>query len=194
SLEEQIANLDDDIAYKNPDVDDGLRSGLLTMEDLSQVAIFARHLDMVRREYPDLHDRRVIHETVRRMINTLVSDLTRQSRAAIEAHRPAGVDEVRALPPLIAFSPSIREEAQALKTFLRRRLYQHYRVARMAAKSRRIVQELFAAFLADGRLLPPEFQRRGEGDLPRAIADYIAGMTDRYAIREHRRLFAVEES
>jgi dGTPase len=192
SLEAQIANLADEIAYNNHDVDDGLRSGLISLEQLSEVGIFARHLEAVRRQFPGLADRRLIHETVRRMINTLVSDLTERSRALITEHEPSDLEGVRDAPPLIAFSASIREEE--LKRFLRRQLYQHYRVARMSNKARRIVRELFQAFLADARLLPPEFQERAEADLPRAIADYVAGMTDRYAIREHRRLFTVEES
>jgi dGTPase len=194
SLEAQIANLADEIAYNNHDVDDGLRSGLISLEQLSGVRIFARHLEDVRRQFPTLVDRRLIHETVRRMINTLVSDLTGQSRRLIAEHGPADLEAVRAAPPLIAFSAAIREEEQELKVFLRRHLYQHYRVARMSNKARRIVRELFQAFLADARLLPPEFQDRAAVDLPRAIADYVAGMTDRYAIREHRRLFSVEES
>jgi dGTPase len=190
-LEAQLANLADEVAYNNHDVDDGIRSGLLGVDQLSEVPIFRRHLDEVRRVFPGLADRRVVHETVRRMINTLVTDLTRQTQANIDRHRPQSIEEVRDAPPLVAFSPEIQAEQQALKGFLRQHLYQHYRVARMAAKSKRIVKELFATFHADARLLPPEFQRRAEEDLPRAIADYIAGMTDRYAIREHRRLFAV---
>lgn len=194
SMEAQLANLADEIAYNNHDVDDGLRSALISVEQLSSVRIFARHLETVRGQYPELVGRRLIHETVRRMINTLVSDLTERSRALIAEHRPHSVDDVRLAPPLIAFSPAIREEQHELKVFLRNHLYQHYRVARMSNKARRIVRDLFQAFMADSRLLPPEFQSRAEADLPRAIADYVAGMTDRYAIREHRRLFAVEES
>jgi len=194
SLEAQIANLADEIAYNNHDVDDGLRSELITLEQLSAVGIFARHQEQVQKLFPALHDRRLIHETVRRMINTLVSDLTERSRSLIAEHRPASIGEVRRAPALIAFSDTIREQQRELKVFLRRHLYQHYRVARMSNKARRIVRELFQAFLADARLLPPEFQARAEADLPRAIADYVAGMTDRYAIREHRRLFSVEES
>ncbi|MEO8040470.1 MAG: deoxyguanosinetriphosphate triphosphohydrolase [Betaproteobacteria bacterium] len=192
-LEAQLANLADEIAYNNHDVDDGIRSGLMTVEELSRVGLFARHMALVRAEFPQLQDRRAVHETVRRMINTLVSDLTRESRAKIEERRPDGIEAVRESPPLVGFSPAIRAEQQELKTFLRDHMYQHYRVARMASKAKRIVRELFEAFSAEARLLPPEFQRRGEQDLPRAIADYIAGMTDRYAIREHRRLFAIEE-
>jgi dGTPase len=194
SLEAQIANLADEIAYNNHDVDDGLRSGLITVEQLAGVGIFARHLEAVRRQFPGLADRRLIHETVRRMINTLVSDLTEQSRRLIAEHRPASLEAVRDAPSLIAFSDAIRAEEQELKVFLRRQLYQHYKVARMSNKARRVVRELFQAFLADARLLPPEFQERASADLPRAIADYVAGMTDRYAIREHRRLFTVEEA
>jgi dGTPase len=194
SLEAQIANLADEIAYNNHDVDDGLRSGLISIEQLSAVRIFSRHLEGVKAQHPGLFDRRLIHETVRRMINTLVSDLTGSSRALIAQHRPGGIDDVRIAPPLIAFSLGIQEEQQSLKQFLRKNLYQHYRVARMSNKARRIVMDLYGAFLSDSRLLPPEFQARAETGLPRAIADYIAGMTDRFAIREHRRLFSVEEN
>jgi len=194
SMEAQLANLADEIAYNNHDVDDGLRSELISVEQLASVRIFARHLGAVHGQYPDLVDRRLIHETVRRMINTLVSDLTEQSRALIAERHPGSVDQVRIAPPLIAFSAAISEEQHELKVFLRKHLYQHYRVARMSNKARRIVRDLFEAFMADSRLLPPEFQSRAEADLPRAIADYVAGMTDRYAIREHRRLFAVDES
>jgi len=192
-LEAQLANIADELAYNNHDVDDGLRSGLIEIEELSEVSIFRRHLEQVRVRHPGLQDRRQVHETIRRMINTLVTDLTRQSLANIEAAAPVSIDEVRLAPALIGFSPSMREEQHELKRFLRTRLYQHYRVARMAAKSRRIVRDLFDAFVSDLRLLPPEFQGRADADGVRAIADYIAGMTDRYAILEHRRLFAVEQ-
>ncbi|MEX0960780.1 MAG: deoxyguanosinetriphosphate triphosphohydrolase [Burkholderiales bacterium] len=194
SLEAQLANLADEIAYNNHDIDDGLRSELITMEQLNEVRIFARHLEEVRKAYPTLHDRRRIHETVRRMIDTLVSDLTRTSQALISQHGPASVENVRAAPPLVGFSADIQAEQQELKAFLRKNLYQHYQVARMSNKARRIVRELFEAFLQEVRLLPPEFQARATEDAPRAIADYVAGMTDRYAIREHARLFAVDAS
>jgi dGTPase len=139
-----------------------------------------------------LTGRRLVHETVRRMIDTLVTDLVQQTEKNIRTHKPGDLDEVRHAPPLVAFSGAIQREQQDLKRFLRAHLYQHYRVARMSAKSRRVISELFQAFLSDPRLLPPEFQARASGDnTPRAIADYIAGMTDRYALLEHRRLFAV---
>ena len=194
SLEAQIANLADEIAYNNHDVDDGLRSGLLTPEALAGVAIFARHMKAALRDFPAVRGRRLVHETVRRMIDTLVTDLIRQTGKNIREHAPAAIDEVRRAPALVGFSKQIQREQQELKSFLRANLYQNYRVARMSAKARRIVTDLFQAFLADPRLLSPEFQARATGDAPRAIADYIAGMTDRYAIVEHRRLFAIEET
>lgn len=194
SLEAQIANLADEIAYNNHDVDDGLRSGLLALETLAEVGIFARHMKAALRDFPAVRGRRLVHETVRRMIDTLVTDLIRQTGKNIREHAPAAIDEVRTAPGLVGFSKTIQHEQQELKNFLRVNLYQHYRVARMSAKARRIVTDLFQAFLADRRLLSPEFQARATDDAPRAIADYIAGMTDRYAIVEHRRLFAIEET
>jgi dGTPase len=194
SLEAQIANLADEIAYNNHDVDDGVRSGLIDLEQLAGVKIFARHMRAVLRQYPRLAPRRLRHETVRRMIDTLVTDLIRTSAENIRRHAPGSIEEVRLAQPLIAFSPRIREESQELKRFLRENLYRHYRVVRMSTKARRIVTELFAALLSDTRLLPPEFQAEAGEGAPRAIADYIAGMTDRYAILEHRRLFAIEET
>ncbi len=194
SLEAQIANLADEIAYNNHDVDDGLRSGLITLAQLEEITLFRRHLDAVRRLYPDLNDRRLIHETVRRMINALVVDLVAQTRANLAAHRPADIHALRACPPLAAFSPEVREEHLALKRFLFQNLYRHYRVVRMSEKARRVVSALFEAFTAEPKLLPPEFQGRAEADLRRAVCDYIAGMTDRYAILEHRRIFDIEET
>ena len=194
SLEAQIANLADEIAYNNHDLDDGLRSGLLTLEQLSEVRIFAHHMRAALKDFPHLNGRRLVHETVRRMIDTLITDLIRQSADNIRKHAPASIEEVRQAPALIAFGEKIRAEQQKLKQFLRLNLYQHYRVARMSAKARRIVADMFHAFLADPHLLPPEFQARAADDTPRAIADYVAGMTDRYAILEHRRLFAIEET
>jgi len=194
SLEAQIANIADEVAYNNHDVDDGVRSGLLDLEQLSEVKIFARHMKAVLREYPRIAPRRLRYETVRRMIDTLITDLIRASAETIRRHGPRGIDDVRSAPALVAFSPRIRDECLALKRFLRENLYRHYRVVRMSAKASRIVSELFQAFLSDPRLLPPDFKERSRSDAPRAIADYIAGMTDRYAILEHRRLFTIDET
>ena len=193
SLEAQLANLADEIAYNNHDIDDGLRSGLLTLEQMREVGIFSRHLKQVQTLYPGLADRRLVHETIRRMIDALVTDLSRASAENIRRARVRSPEAVRDAPALIRFSPPMAAEQQELKRFLRRNLYQHYLVARMASKARRIVADLFGAFRAEPRMLPPQDRQAAEHDSPeRAIADYIAGMTDRYAIREHRRLFAVE--
>jgi len=193
TIEAQICNLADEIAYNNHDIDDGLRSGLLSLEQLAEVELFARYLGEVRRLHPALSDRRLVHETVRRMINCLVSDLIATSRTAIAAAAPATPEDVRRVGPLVTFSEAIWTDHHALKHFLRTHLYQHYQVLRMTTKAHRVVSDLFAAFLGDPRLLPPQYQERAVADKPRAIADYIAGMTDRYAIREHRRLFAIGE-
>jgi dGTPase len=194
TLEAQIANLADEIAYNNHDVDDGLRSGLVTLEQLSSVRLFSSHLEEVRKAYPELAERRVVHETIRRMINTLVSDVIRQTEANIQAHSLQDMNDVRNAPNLLAFSPQMSELNRELKAFLRTHLYRHYRVMRMSAKAQRIISELFQAFMEDRRLLPPQFLHAAELEHARAVADYVAGMTDRYAIREHRRLFAVEEN
>ena len=194
SLEAQVANLADEIAYNNHDVDDGLRSGLITLEQLQDVPLVAAQLNEVRQVYPGLPERRMVHETVRRMINTLVTDLIRQSESNITLRAPAKLDDVRSAPALIAYSEGMDEQQRALKNFLRIHLYRHYRVLRMSAKAQRIIADLFGIFMADSRLLPPQFQSLARHDRARAVADYIAGMTDRYAIREHRRIFAVEES
>ena len=193
-LEAQIANLADEIAYNNHDVDDGLRSELLDMEQLSTVAIFRRHMRAALREFPKIEGRRLVHETVRRMIDTLVTDLIRQSTANVRDLAPESVEDIRRAPSLIRFSDRIQREQAELKRFLHINLYRHYRVSRMSSKARRIINDLFEAFLAEPGLLPPEFQARAQQDRPRAIADYIAGMTDRYAIVEHRRLFAIDVS
>lgn len=194
SLEAQVTNLADEIAYNNHDVDDGLRSGLITLEQLAKVAVFARHLHAVKQAYPALAERRLVHETVRRMINSQVNDLIAQSQANIDAARPADIVAVRAnAAPLITFSREMQAQQRELKQFLHTHLYRHSRVKRMSNKAQRIIRELFSAFLQDPGLLPESFQTQQAAQQPRAISDYIAGMTDRYAIREYRRLFLVEE-
>jgi len=153
------------------------------------VSIFERHHAYVLDRYPGLAPRRAVAETIRRVINTLIVDLTCTSLARIRDAAPASADDVRRSPPLAGFSEDIRREADTLKKFLFDNLYRHYRVLRMTRKARRIVRDLFAAFLDDPRLLPPDYRRAQFNEQARAIADYIAGMTDRYAIREHKRLF-----
>ena len=193
SLEAQVANLADEIAYNNHDVDDGLRSGLLNLEQLASVRLFASHLDMVRKAYPDLVERRLVHETIRRMINTLVTDLLSETEKNIQTHAVHDIAGVRAAPPLAAFSTELHEQQRELKTFLHAHLYRHYHVMRMNVKAHRIIGDLFKVFMEDSRLLPPQYHLQASADKARTVSDYIAGMTDRYAIREHRRIFAVEE-
>jgi len=193
SLEAQLANLADEIAYNNHDVDDGLRSGLITLEQLENVSIFARNRRIVEQRYPGLAGRRLIHETIRRMINLMAVDLIEQTRKNIDEAGVGSLDDVRAAPRLVAYSAELIPELRVLKTFLRDNLYHHYQVLRMTDKARRIIQDLFAAFMNDPRLLPPQYLQMTKVDKPRAIADYIAGMTDRYAMKEHRRLYAVGE-
>ncbi len=197
-LEAQIANLADEIAYNNHDVDDGIRAQLVGIEELRATRLFRRQLEAVATAYPELGERRLIHEVIRRMINHIVVDLIRTSQALLEAARPASIDEVRGQPrPLIALSDEAREEHAELMQFLRERLYRHYKVLRMTAKARRVLKELFEAFFADIHLMPPEHREaaargeaaQGAAGRARAVADYIAGMTDRYAILEHRRIF-----
>jgi len=193
SLEAQVANLADEIAYNNHDVDDGLRSGLITLEQLKEVRIFSEHLKLVQKLYPNLNDRRLIHETIRRMINSLVMDLCAQTAQLISDGKPKSIEDVRRLPPLVKFSSVLQQQQLELKQFLRANLYRHYRVNRMSAKAQRTLRELFEAFTQDPGLLPGDFQQRTQSDIPRAVSDYIAGMTDRYAMKEYQRIFIVSE-
>ena len=198
SLEAQLSNLADEIAYNNHDVDDGLRAGIITLEDLGQVELFANQQRKVLKEYADLPARKVIHETIRRVINHVVSDLIRTTRDNLRAAAPATAAEVRARSkPLVAFSPEVAREQLALKKFLNQRVYRHYKVLRMTAKARQVVTRLFDTFADDPKLMPTEHQesvaqlegKLGAAGRARGVADYIAGMTDRYAIMEHARLF-----
>ena len=198
SLEAQLANLADEIAYNNHDVDDGLRYGLIAVDQLNDIELFATQYKEVTRLYPGLPPRRQIHEIIRRMINFMVVDLTENSVASIKRAEVETIEDVRnAGRPLIAYSDSLREMTLALKRFLRQRLYTHYRVRRMSQKSAKMISDLFRAFMEDQYLLPPQYQDKlrscAESEpadgRARIVADYIAGMTDRYAIREHERLF-----
>jgi len=192
SLEAQLTDLADEIAYNNHDLDDGLRSGLLRLDQMTEVSLFARYLDPVRKLFPGIGERRLILEVVRRIINYLILDLLDTTAGDLERLAPESIDAVREAPRLVAFSPQVREDATALKQFLHSNLYQHYQVERMSNKAHRIVTELFQALYEKPQLLPTDFHGRAKADLARTVADYIAGMTDRYAIVEHRRLFAVE--
>jgi dGTPase len=198
SLEAQLANVADEIAYNNHDVDDGIRAGIIEIPDLRDVRLFRREYDAVRKRYPRLGERRLVHEVIRRMINFVVTDLIRTTQRKIDDAKPQSIDDVRRRPkPLVGLSERTRAQHDELKGFLRERLYRHYKVLRMTAKARRVLTELFTAFFQDVDVMPTEYRdaavraetEGGEAGRARAVADYVAGMTDRYAILEHRRLF-----
>jgi dGTPase len=190
-----VANLADEIAYNNHDVDDGLRSGLIRVEQLRDLRLFGAQYAEVLRRHPDIPERVRIHEIVRRMINYLVVDLVENSRRLLAAAGAGSIEEVRnAGQSLIGFSDPVRAESLELKRFLREQLYNHYRVRRMTRKAELIVSDLFGVLMDDPRMLPPQYLDKvratpdDKASSARVVADYIAGMTDRYAIREHKRL------
>jgi dGTPase len=198
SLEAQLTNLADEIAYNNHDIEDGLRSGLITLEQLQEVPVFAAEYAKVVQQYPDLQGRRLIREVLRRMIGRMVIDLTESSQSAIHASGVQTLDDVRHQPAaLMRYSDEMRNAKNGLKKFLRENLYLHPTVYRMTWRARKVVWALFVAYMQDVRLLTPKFQafarryeaEEGEAGRARAIADFIAGMTDRYAIREYGQLF-----
>lgn len=194
--EAQIAALADDIAYNNHDIDDALRAGLFEIEDLADVPLVGPVFNALRKDYPDLDKPRLVHEAVRRLINAMVSDLVAETETRAAELGPQSVEEVRAMPqPLAAFSDGMQANDRSLKDFLYANMYRHYRVNRMASKARRVVSDLFDLFLNEPQCLPTDWYRRAgapkSSDTARIVADYIAGMTDRYALREHARLFDV---
>lgn len=198
SLEAQVANLADEIAYNNHDLDDGLRASLITVEDAQQAVAFSTQYAAVLRVHPTLTGRRLVHEIVRRLINHVVSDLIETSRQAIQHAAPADIQAVRTQPQLlIRLSETVSAQHLELKRFLRDRMYRHYRVLRMTNKAQQVVQSLFEAFMNAPELMPPEYQlaaakghaELGDAGRARIVADYIAGMADRYAVLEHERMF-----
>jgi len=198
SLEAQLTNLADEIAYNSHDVDDGLRSGLISVDSLTEITLFREQYEIVRQAYPRLPPRRTIHEVVRRLIGCQVIDLIETSTKNLDKAAPADIEAVRTHgAPLISFSEVMREKNRELKNYLRTNLYRHYRVHRMTAKAVRTITSLYEAFFDDTRLLPDDAREHarlleaaaGEDGRARAVADYIAGMTDRYAIAEYDRTF-----
>ena len=196
-LEAQLANIADSIAYNNHDVDDGLRCSLISVDQLRETRLFAIQSETVSKLYPQLDGRRMINETVRRMINHLVVDLIETSRARLLDSGVRDIEEVRGYgEPLLVHSDQVAQDSIELKQFLRHNLYQHYRVLRMSKKAARVISKMFKAFMDDYRILPTQYHALSsemaddsESALARVIADYIAGMTDRFAITEYRRLF-----
>jgi dGTPase len=194
--EAQVAALSDDIAYNAHDIDDGLRAGLFSEDDLRDVPLVGPVFRAVADAHPGLERSRVIHESVRRLITAMVEDLCAETVRRAMVERPGCVEDVRVLGrPLVAFSESMRENDRAFKGFLFPNMYRHHRVNRMTSKARRVVRDLFDLLLNEPILLPGEWAERAlavEGDrtrLARVVADYIAGMTDRFALDEHARLF-----
>lgn len=197
SAEAQVAAIADDIAYNNHDIDDGLRAGLFSVDDLADVPLVGPIFAEVRETYPGLDESRLIHEAVRRMIGAMVTDLLEETRRRIEAARPRDADDIRRLDrPAAAFSATMAANDAALKDFLFRNMYRHYKLNRMTSKARRVVRDLFGLLIAEPECLPTEWRVKAAEPRTQAtaqlVADYIAGMTDRYALDEHRRLFDVQ--
>jgi dGTPase len=196
--EAQVAALADDIAYNNHDIDDGLRAGLFSIKDLADVPLVGPLFRKVVDEYPDAETSLHIHEVVRRMIGIMILDLIAETRRRLAEYNPASAEDVRRLgQPLVAFSAGMRANDAALKRFLFTHMYRHFSVNRMTSKGRRVVKDLFNLLFAEPECLPPDWFRqadgRGTAKTARVVADYIAGMTDRFALDEHRRLFDLQE-
>ncbi len=194
SAEAQVAALADDIAYNNHDIEDGLRAGFFTLEDLAGLPLLSELIGEVSAAYPRLSERRVTHEVIRRLINRMVSDLVAQTERHIKATGVQSADEIRALDkPVAAFSPEMYEVNTAIKSFLMKYMYRHFKVNRMTSKARRVVHELFSFFLHEPDCMPPAWYASTDGAGTRktaeVVADFIAGMTDRFALEEHARIF-----
>jgi len=198
SLEAQLTDYSDETAYNNHDIDDGIRYGLITITDLLKVELFSEQYDIVNNKYPGLDDKKLLHEIIRRMINVMVVDLIDTSRENIANAKLNSISDVRNQKhAIMSFSTEMNDKKLELKQFLRKNLYQHYRVHRMTKKAANVIDSLFEAFLEDPNILPTEAiqhcnilkERNGDKGLARGIADYIAGMTDRYAIIEYERIF-----
>lgn len=201
-LEAQITNIADEIAYNNHDVDDGLRAGLISIDQLCEVRLFGEQHAAVMSAYPELSEKRAIHEIIRRMINAQVTDFLTTTSGRLKQANPTCREDILTHPePLASFSEDMKAMNLELKQFLRTNLYRHYRVHRMSAKAKIIIRSLFEAFLNDPLLMPPEQQLNvrklesidGDKGRARCIADYVAGMTDRFAIREYERIFNATE-
>jgi len=194
--EAQVAALADDIAYNNHDIDDGLRAGLFTIDELRTLPLVGDIVAEVCDRHPGLERRRLIHETVRRLIDRMITDLLAESRRRLAELAPASPADLRRAPrAVIGFSEELRTCESALRSFLFERMYRHYRVNRETSRARRVVHDLFRLFVEEPECLPPEWQAEalapGGAGRHRVVADYIAGMTDRYALVEHQRLFDV---
>ena len=196
--EAQIAALSDDIAYNNHDIDDGLRAGLFEVADLMELPLVGEMFSIVTQKYPGIGHARLIHEAVRRVINAMVEDVLGETRRRLEQAAATSVADIRALgQPVVAFSPHMAATDRTVKAFLYKRMYEHWKLNRSHSKARRVVTDLFGLLFAEPNCLPPPWRERAEAaERParaRLVADYIAGMTDRFALDEHRRLFDLYE-
>lgn len=195
--EAQVAAISDDIAYNNHDIDDGLRAGLFTVEEISdQVPLVRDAFDDVRKRYPKTSKNRLIHEVIRDLIGEMIGDVLAETERRLKKSDPRSADEVRALDHQIAsFSDAFREKEKPLRKFLYENMYRHYKVNRMMGQASRVVSELFDLFINDPSILPTEIGVHCDGannpTTARVVCDYIAGMTDSFAIAEHRKLFSV---
>jgi dGTPase len=192
--EAQVAALSDDIAYNNHDIDDGLRAGLFGVADLLELPLVGEMFSLVSTKYPGIGETRLIHEAVRRVINAMVEDLMAETRRRLLQASPKSVADIRALGrPVVGFSEGMAETDRTVKKFLYGRMYEHWHLNRSHSKARRVVMDLFGLLFAEPNCLPPPWRERAEqaerAARARIVADYIAGMTDRYALDEHRRLF-----
>ena len=190
SLEAQLCNLADAIAYNAHDIDDGVRSGLLTMSQMDEVPLFAHYKTITLQQHPGLTDaskaRRLLYETIRRMLSDQVYDVIDTTRQHLTQRQPQSADEARLSDPLVAFSEPMSQQVKLMKSFLFKHLYRHPQVMETTANAQVVVRELFEAYLSRPQEMSSDFSAREE--TPRAVADYIAGMTDRYAAKEHERL------
>ena len=186
SLEAQLCNLADEIAYNAHDIDDGVRSGLITLEQVAEVALFGQHCREALREHPQLQGRRLLYESIRRMLSAQVYDAIAATRERIAAVQPRDADAARQGQPLLTFGEQVRAQATELKAFLFANLYRHPRVSATTSQAQEVVRELFGCYVQTPSEMQAGFAARS--DTHRAVADYIAGMTDRYALREHERL------
>lgn len=188
SVEAQIVNIADEIAYNNHDVDDGFRSGLLSFDSLKQNSLFDRCTKIVDQTYTNINDEQRINEVIRRMIHILIEDVCSQSQKNIDTIQPKNIEAVRLAPSLISFSDSIREEQQQLKQFLRRAMYEHPYVAKMSEDAGMTIKKLFVYYIKESEAIPEKFRLHRKDAAARIVADYIAGMTDRFAIQTASKL------
>jgi dGTPase len=188
-LEAQLTNLADEIAYNAHDMDDGVRSGLISLEQLGELALFARYRGEVLHQHPQLSGRRLLFEVIRRMLSAQVYDVIDTTRAALAAQQVGSADGARALPPLVQFSDAMRLQTNEIKRWLLQNLYRHPQVMQTTVQAQGVVKDLFGAYSRAPRHMPASYAQ--QANQPRAVADYIAGMTDRFAQREHERLQAI---